>query len=83
MKSRDPFRFEVPDRDTIAVRLDVERQVAPHRPEADDAEIRSAHDTIPRCGDRALEREIARPDTKLLAEERGEPLISERDDPRC
>src|SRR4029450_6052258 len=43
---RDPFGFQVPDRDTIAARLDIERQVAPHGPKPDDAEVRSAHDTF-------------------------------------
>ncbi len=41
----DPLRLEIPDRDRHAARLDVQREVAAHRAEADDAESGVAHDS--------------------------------------
>ena len=59
MKSSTHSGLEVPDRDRHAARLDVQREVAPHRAQPDDAEARSRHDATTCATARARTRDRA------------------------
>ena len=76
-----PLRLEVPDRDGEPVLLDVERQVAPHRPQSDDAERAATHADISRAATSACSKARSRvrtPSSSPISD--GERAVAERHD---
>ncbi len=66
-----PVGLQVPDRHRKAVLLDVQRQVAPHRPEPDDAERAPLMPVSPaRTTSARSNAEVARPHPQFFADER-------------